>query len=249
MARPILPLETEAEIEKAREKLFSSPPQAELPLFLVANPLSPRQRKPAQLKLALRSYASSLFDCEAKFYCKHAGERAKLQSWLEGLAACIEAEVAKEIASRTSGILTGYDFHCTAEERSAAIADALKERIDYWIKAAEADPKVTTAWEWTGRGKPISLAQMRTTELPAASPIAQGAEAATLAAQIDRLRVECRWTVEKLAEKIGVSPRSVQRHLSGGAAPYSRHIAAYEHEFSKQLRRKVVISKMSQKMS
>jgi hypothetical protein len=33
-----------------------------------------------------------------------------------------------------------HDFHCTAAERKQAITEGLKERIEYWIKAAETDP-------------------------------------------------------------------------------------------------------------
>jgi ribosome-binding protein aMBF1 (putative translation factor) len=67
----------------------------------------------------------------------------------------------------------------------------------------------------------------------------------TVAAQLVRLRQEVGWTEEELAEKIGITTRSVQRHLSGDSVPYKRHIAAYERQFSKHLKRQVVIKKMS----
>ena len=71
------------------------------------------------------------------------------------------------------------------------------------------------------------------------------ASAETLASQIDRLREECRITVEELAEELGVDPRSVFRHLSGESMPRSRHLAAYERVFSARLQTKVVIRKTS----
>jgi DNA-binding XRE family transcriptional regulator len=67
----------------------------------------------------------------------------------------------------------------------------------------------------------------------------------TVGAQINRLREECRLTVEEIAEKIGVEPRSVQRHEADTSIPYARHLRAYEREFSKILNRKIVINKMS----
>jgi DNA-binding XRE family transcriptional regulator len=66
-----------------------------------------------------------------------------------------------------------------------------------------------------------------------------------IAAQINRLRRECNWTEEQLAEKVGVTTRTVQRHLAEDSTPYARHIATYERVFSKQLEREVVIRKMS----
>jgi hypothetical protein len=67
----------------------------------------------------------------------------------------------------------------------------------------------------------------------------------TVAAQIERLRDECRWTNEELAEAAELSTRQVARHVSGEAMPYKRNIAAYERVFSKKLKRQIVVSKKS----
>lgn len=67
----------------------------------------------------------------------------------------------------------------------------------------------------------------------------------TVAAQIRRLREECRLTVEELGELVNLEPRSVQRHEAGTAKPYPRYLSAYERVFSKLLNRRVVISKLS----
>lgn len=69
--------------------------------------------------------------------------------------------------------------------------------------------------------------------------------AESVAAQIERLRDECRWTNEQLAEVAGLSTRQVARHVSGEATPYKRNIAAYERVFSKKLKKQVVISNKS----
>lgn len=67
----------------------------------------------------------------------------------------------------------------------------------------------------------------------------------TVGKQINALRNECRLSVEQLAEKIGIEPRSVQRHIADSTAPYPRHLRKYETEFSKLLNRKIVISNLS----
>jgi hypothetical protein len=67
----------------------------------------------------------------------------------------------------------------------------------------------------------------------------------TIAQQIQRLREECRWSVEQLAESSGLSPRQVARHISGESTPHPRNIHAYERAFSKRLKREVVLNQMS----
>jgi DNA-binding transcriptional ArsR family regulator len=63
----------------------------------------------------------------------------------------------------------------------------------------------------------------------------------SIGAQLDRLREECRLTVEDLAAALDVDPRSVYRHLSGKSLPRRSHIGAYERLFSQKLERKVVL--------
>jgi hypothetical protein len=81
--------------------------------------------------------------------------------------------------------------------------------------------------------KPMVLAEAR-----------QPATAESIAAQLTRLREECRWTIDELAEKIQVNLRTAQRHLASDNIPHKRHIAAYERVFSKELKRQIVIEKM-----
>jgi hypothetical protein len=90
--------------------------------------------------------------------------------------------------------------------------------------------------------QPAHRASVTTSHPP---PARSTATAESVAAQIDRLRKECRLTAEELAELIGLEPRSVFRHLAGDSVPYAKHIRAYEREFSKLLKRQVVISKLS----
>jgi hypothetical protein len=67
----------------------------------------------------------------------------------------------------------------------------------------------------------------------------------TIAHQLQRLREECRWTIEDLAAATGMSTRTVARHLSGVGIPYPKNIFAYERAFFKRLKKQVVINKMS----
>ena len=67
----------------------------------------------------------------------------------------------------------------------------------------------------------------------------------SIAAQLQKLRDECRWTIEDLAEAAEISTRQVARHLSGQFKPHPRKISAYERAFSKRLKRQVVVRKMS----
>ncbi len=65
-----------------------------------------------------------------------------------------------------------------------------------------------------------------------------------VAVQLRTLRMECNWSVERLAEVAGFNVRTVARHLSGEVNPHLRNISAYERVFSKHLKRQVVIDKM-----
>ena len=142
--RPALPLETQAEIEHARDLVYSTRLLLYDLLFGVgslgfaAKALAPPGqgplRKPATLKLELQRYASALFDAEACFYMKHARTESELRSWLNTLSTSIEAEVMKEAAQ---------NFHCTVSERKEAIVEGLDRRIEHWIKTAQTDSDAT----------------------------------------------------------------------------------------------------------
>jgi hypothetical protein len=69
-------------------------------------------------------------------------------------------------------------------------------------------------------------------------------ETPSIASQIQRLRLECKWSIETLAAKTGFDDRTVRRHLSGETKPHLRNIGTYEQAFSKALKREVVIDNM-----
>jgi hypothetical protein len=69
----------------------------------------------------------------------------------------------------------------------------------------------------------------------------------TIAVQIQRLRLECKWTIEKLAGRTGLDEKTVKRHLSGRVIPHLRNLTVYDRTFSKALKRGIVISQMPPK--
>src|ERR1019366_6597537 len=85
----------------------------------------------------------------------------------------------------------------------------------------------------------LNLADRSLAHPPHATPKAS-ARPKDAGQEINRLREECRLTIEDLAEAIGAAPRTVQRHLAGKNRPLPRFVAAYEHVFSRLLKRKVV---------
>ena len=136
--RPELPLEAQAAIERAREhihrhalvtwRLLFGPDFARLPVALSAEIISSPQRKPASIKLEFCEYSSALLDAEAQHYISRAQTESDLRLCLEAVVACIESEVMQE-CDRPS-----HDFHCPKMERRQAIANALADRIEHWIK-------------------------------------------------------------------------------------------------------------------
>jgi hypothetical protein len=65
----------------------------------------------------------------------------------------------------------------------------------------------------------------------------------TIGEQVERLREECRWTHEQVADAAGFDPTTVARHIGGAMIPSIRSLGKYERAFSKQLGRKIVIHK------
>lgn len=75
-------------------------------------------------------------------------------------------------------------------------------------------------------------------------PITPPPPSETIASQLQRLRKECNWSAERLAEAVKFDLRTVTRHLPGETTPHLRNISAYERVFSNKLKRQIVINKM-----
>jgi ribosome-binding protein aMBF1 (putative translation factor) len=67
--------------------------------------------------------------------------------------------------------------------------------------------------------------------------------------QIDGLRDECALSIEELAEKVGLHPTNVSRHIHDQAIPSRKNLAKYSKIFAKLLKREIVIRKTQAKRS
>lgn len=146
--RPKLPRHILAEIEQARQRLFDAKeafnliflrPYSALEFFTSLQTNAPRQRMPETLKLQFQDLVTSLFDVEAKYYRDLAANQEELLSWLNDLSARIEEFVKFRLADQR------HDFHCSLEDRKAAVADALKDRIAQWIELTGEDQREVNA--------------------------------------------------------------------------------------------------------
>jgi DNA-binding transcriptional regulator YiaG len=100
--------------------------------------------------------------------------------------------------------------------------------------------------ELEGRAREAELrAKLKTQEDHAKAAKTVHHDGESVGRQIDRLRKECALTEEELAEKMKITTRSVQRHISDTCPPLSRSVTGYSRLFSKLLGRQIVIKNMS----
>jgi hypothetical protein len=64
----------------------------------------------------------------------------------------------------------------------------------------------------------------------------------TIAEQLQALKTEARWTIEKLADETHIDRRNVARHLSGETQPRPDNIGAYEVALTRALGRPVKLT-------
>jgi hypothetical protein len=126
---PKLPLIVQAAIDDAREEAVRVLAGSRM-LFdeTTVDPISPlfqAEPKPAAFMHQLRVYAKTLFNAEAMFYRKCAKDGTELRDWLIDLAPCAKSDILRRLQPFTAI----HDFHCTAEQRSEAIDDALRECV------------------------------------------------------------------------------------------------------------------------
>jgi DNA-binding XRE family transcriptional regulator len=76
------------------------------------------------------------------------------------------------------------------------------------------------------------------------APLVPEAKPETIGAQIKRLRHECKWTIQELADVIDIDERTIRRHEADDVQPYDRTVRAYERVFSNELKRKILIGNM-----
>lgn len=134
----------------------------------------------------------------------------ELPLWLLDLGKRIEVRVMKALRSGAGSTLL---HHATKDEMEKEVHDVL-----------------TTHIEDCTSGFPGLISSLTSTAHKRDE---------TLGEQIKKLSIESRLNVEKLAEAIDVSPRSVYRHLSGRDDPSKSHLDAYEKVFSAKLKKQV----------
>jgi hypothetical protein len=90
------------------------------------SPLFQAERKPAAFRHQLQVYAKTLFNAEATIYHQCAKDQAELREWLIYLVPRIKSDAIQRLQPFTAI----HDFHCTAEQRSEAIDEALRECVE-----------------------------------------------------------------------------------------------------------------------
>lgn len=68
----------------------------------------------------------------------------------------------------------------------------------------------------------------------------------SFAENVDRLRKECGWTNEDLAEAVGVDVTTIYSHMKGTSKPRPQNIAEYAKAFSEKLGREIQPSDLIQ---
>jgi hypothetical protein len=194
-------------------------------------PPVPRPKQPIRLCGILRDYARDLFDAEAKHYPKE----PQLSAWGTNLVDSVGLMVAQRISEIAKSPLINLAYHATGEQASTAISGALEDRL----KELLAEPEILSTGTETVSSESVLGRDNEPTLMNPEPPVSE-----SLPEQLNRLRRECRWTVDTLAEKVNLDVRTVQRHLAGSRKPRLAHIGAYERVFSKALDRVVLISEM-----
>lgn len=88
-------------------------------------------------------------------------------------------------------------------------------------------------------GHPLRTLGIRQAALIPSVPLPQVPSPKEFAGELSRLLVEARWKPEDIAEKIGIDPRNVYRHLSSETVPTITNIGNYETALTTRLGRTV----------
>lgn len=187
-------------------------------------PLPPK--RPQKLCTTLYVYAQELFRKEASQY----PQSPQLQHWLSKLAERIGERVMQTVYQlENNNRLQTLTYHGVSH-------DKMKETVDEALKSILASrsqhpQQQSTCPEAQFTPKPIE-SERNKDDLPT---------------QLASLMNECHLTAEQVAVSLGVTPRSVFRHLSGEAKPRKNHLIAYEELFSKKLKREVRLNTSSKR--
>ena len=259
--RPSFSLHKAAEIEQTQNDVDRQFWEA-LCIFQVAifdSDSTPRRsapKRPAALLLTLAAYAANLFIVEGSFY----PDRPQLRIWLEKLKDRIIDRIAMmldhlERQGESRG-LSLMHHEATPEEMRSSVIEELNRKIEKRLSPPQPLAVPPPPLELPGNRGPLPASAYAASgvDIASASPLlimamtaARSAQRAnveiSLSAQIKRLQIECDISAEKMAEAVGIVPRSIYKHLAGKTVPRRGHVAAYEKLFSERLNRPVTLKR------
>jgi len=222
--------------------------------YSVDEPVPPQ--KPEHLLLEIRLYAEALFRAEADHYYDFHNDPG-YREWLSRLQYRVKARVMKNLDTLESGgtnilehvmgiqgaLILGY-HGLTIPGVEAELQTMLVELCDQYVRGiAPGQTSVTVkgpaAQVPTPESPLLTMTMAKAAALSATPGRQETTMQPTLSEDLGRLLNEARWKPELIAEKVGIDPRNVYRHLSGETLPTLSHVGLYEAALSKELGRKV----------
>lgn len=173
--------------------------------------------------------------------------RDLLSAWFDAL----NKEIPSDRFESSAELVDGKPAHIWGSiyricEASATFCNILERRaLEVEGSVRESEAKRGTAPDRSAAGAYPAPKEFELEAALPTSPTAQpeSGKAETLGEQIDRLREECRLSIESLAAAVERDPTTVSRHISNKLIPQLRTLGKYERVFSKRLNKKVVLNK------
>ena len=195
-----------------------------------SGPLPPK--RPLELSLWIGQYAQSLFYVEAS---KYPPLDPNFCHWLTRLAIRLEERVMRIIGEiEKASLFNSLTYHGLAGEQIRKVArKALHQKMQEWPQFKGAIIEVKPP-------KNPRDAEPKSESLATAlegDPIPER----NLSEELAHLLTDARWKPEDIAEKVGIDPRNVYRHLASDTVPTITNIGNYEAALSKRLGRIVTL--------
>jgi hypothetical protein len=162
--------------------------------------------------------------------------------WLDGLRQQVLRELASLWEGRSDAMDRWYERICRP-----AIEKTLTECVDEKVEEARA---VELQRLECGSSKPAASTDNAILKGPSqgqAPKVAKGADtggATLIGNNINRLRKECGWSFDELADKTGLEKKLILGHVNEGKGAYPRTLRTYADAFTKALSRKVTVEEI-----
>ena len=227
--RPDFSLELASHIEEVQNRADSNlRQQFEHILHNTLFPeVRPAPKVPKRILLLLAQYARTLYIGEGHHYPGNLRLREQLEALSKRIVARAMGIVSEaEVRSRQMGMSVFGERHgLTSADMRNAMFDELATQIKSRLGASNS-PRFSPEETPLADSPRDSL----TSSLPPAPQFSE---------ELRRLLTEARWRPEDVAEKIGIEPRNVYRHLAGKSIPSLVNIGRYEAALTKKLGRTV----------